>query len=243
MNNIRQFEFSSTYEMADLIDQSVGNEIEMWNYDEDFFINAATSFSKDTILHQYILTTAMNYHHRDFRKNGDEIDLDKWYLLFREYGIRIKKKSRKIDCDLWFENNEEAFLELFSLMAEEVFYLMFGNRNFLCKFNQLISITVQNTKFPATFLTAKGTIKRKHIPEWVRTAVYHRDKGRCVFCHTDLTNLINTITQKNFDHIVPLDLHGTNDPCNIQLLCEKCNKRKSNASGKTSKIYIPWWPE
>ncbi len=41
--------------------------------------------------------------------------------------------------------------------------------------------------------------------------------------------------------MVPLDFYGTNDPCNIQLACEKCNKTKTNKDGITSDKYIPWW--
>ncbi len=90
-------------------------------------------------------------------------------------------------------------------------------------------------------MTSKGTIKRVNIPQWVKDAVFHRDKGRCVFCNTDLTRLVNTLTTNNFDHIVPLDLYGSNDPCNIQLSCEFCNKSKTNKAGATTTKYIPWW--
>src|SRR5690606_11520791 len=98
-----------------------------------------------------------------------------------------------------------------------------------------------SSKYPKEYITRKGTIKRTNIPVWVKNAVFHRDKGRCVFCNTDLTNLVNTFTKNNYDHIVPLDLYGANDPCNIQLTCERCNKSKSHKESTTSDQYYSWW--
>ena len=118
----------------------------------------------------------------------------------------------------------------------------FPNRNFLLRFNQIVAETVQAIEYPKGTLTKKGNIKRQAIPKWAENAVYHRDKGLCVFCNTDLTNLVNTLTQKNFDHIVPLDLYGANDPCNLQLTCERCNKSKSNSEASAGTKYQPWWP-
>ena len=125
---------------------------------------------------------------------------------------------------------------------------------FLIKFNLLVAKTVQqfinktypfehyvdpDAQYPKDKLTNKGRIKRKSIPSWVKNAVFHRDKGRCVYCNTDLTGIVNCLTARNFDHIVPLDLFGTNDPCNIQLTCETCNKSKSNHFASTGFKYQP----
>ena len=246
MDELQEFKFNNIYELADLIDNSVKADVQFWNYDTDFFINAATKFSKDSLLHLYIVTTAFNYYRRDFRKNGDMLDensIEKWYSLFDNYDIEIDEFEFDGDSEIidWFINNEEKFEALFNYMADEVFYILFANRQFLLDFNNLAVETVKEIDFPKNLISSKGTIKRIAIPKWVKTAVYHREKGRCVFCNTDLTGLVNTLTNSNYDHIVPLDLFGTNDPCNIQLTCEKCNKSKTNKSGKTSSKYIPWW--
>ena len=248
MNGLQEFKFNHIYELVDLIDGSVKAGVSFWNYDEDVFIRSATKFSKETLLHLYIVTTAINYHHKDFRKNGNLIDedsIEKWYSLFDSYSIKVRKYnfSGKTEIVKWFELNIGNFEELFIKMSDEVFYILFANRQFLLEFNNLTAETILDTEFPQKHLTPKGTIKRVAIPKWVKDAVFHREKGRCVFCNTDLTGLVNTLTNSNYDHIVPLDLHGTNDPCNIQLTCEKCNKTKTNKDGTTSNKYIPWWPK
>lgn len=246
MDTLQEFRFKNIYELTGVIDNSVNEEIELWNYKEDFFINSATRFSKDTLLHLYIVTTAVNHYRSNFRNNGDledEKTMQKWYSLFDSYQIEIQKFDFNTKYELidWFDKNVNYFANLFDKMAGEVFYILFANRQFLLDFNNLVTKTVRDTVFPKEDLTTKGTIKRMAIPKWVQMAVFHRDKGRCIFCFTDLTSLINTLTSLNYDHIVPLDLFGTNDPCNIQLTCEKCNKTKTNKDGATSNKYIPWW--
>jgi 5-methylcytosine-specific restriction endonuclease McrA len=249
MNDNEIFKFKSIYKLADLVEESVECDMELFNYNPDIFIEISTRFSKFSLLHFYIIVAALNHYRREFRKNGDCIDEDTlegyWYDLFESYEVEIRKYDfdSRTDIFIWFNKNIDQFELLFSKMAEEAFYVLFANREFLLNFNNLITKTITGTVFPPEFITAKGTIKRIAIPKWVKTAVFHRDKGRCVFCNTDLTGLINTLTSSNYDHIVPLDLHGTNDPCNIQLTCERCNKSKTNKIGTTSNKYIPWWPQ
>ena len=62
--------------------------------------------------------------------------------------------------------------------------------------------------------------RRERIPEDVRIFVWKRDEGRCVQCGSQ-ENL-------EFDHIVPVSKGGSNTARNIQLLCETCNRRKSD---------------
>ena len=253
MSVLEEYKFNSVYELADLIDKSVEYEVDFWNFNPDYFISAATNFSKDTLLHLYIAVTAMNHYRREFRKNGDLIDeesINQWYSLFNEHSIKINKFEFDNENEIfdWFEENESKFKDLFDKMADEVFYILFSNRKFLLKLNNLIAETIKGSRLseeflsiPKTLLTNKGTIKRTAIPQWVKKAIFHRDKGRCVFCNTDLTGVVNTLTNVNYDHIVPLDLFGANDPCNIQLTCERCNKTKKNKTGSTGLKYIPWW--
>jgi len=61
---------------------------------------------------------------------------------------------------------------------------------------------------------------REPIPEDVRFAVWRRDQSKCVKCGSK-ENL-------EFDHIIPVSKGGSNTERNIQILCEKCNREKSD---------------
>ncbi|GEM_PF-1038902 len=65
--------------------------------------------------------------------------------------------------------------------------------------------------------------KREPIPQEIQNIVWNRDGGRCVKCGSR-ENL-------EFDHIIPFSKGGSNTARNLQLLCEKCNREKSNSIG------------
>ena len=69
------------------------------------------------------------------------------------------------------------------------------------------------------------TSESKHtrsIPAWVKKYVFERDGGKCVAC--------STVNDLHFDHIIPYAKGGaSNNPQNIQLLCEGCNLRKQQS--------------
>lgn len=244
MNELKEYKFDSIYDLVSLVDGHVKGGSGFWNFDEDLFVQCASKFSKFTLLHLYTITTAYNYYRRDFRKNGDCVDEDSiqyWYDLFKTYDVKIEIFNFENEEDIfyWYERNKNNFMTLFKKMADEVFHILFSNRNFLFQFNKILQDT--DMLFPEEMLTKKGTIKRVNIPTWVKKAIFHRDKGRCVYCNIDLTNIYNTLTNLNYDHMIPLDSMGVNDPCNIQLTCEKCNKKKGNSEESTSNKYIPWW--
>jgi len=64
---------------------------------------------------------------------------------------------------------------------------------------------------------------REPIPEDVQVAVWNRDGGKCVKCGSQ--------EKLEYDHIIPVSKGGSNTTRNIQLLCEKCNRTKSNKIG------------
>jgi hypothetical protein len=64
------------------------------------------------------------------------------------------------------------------------------------------------------------TYERSRIPEKVRIEVWRRDGGKCARC--------GSREKLEYDHIVPISKGGSNTARNIELLCEKCNRSKSN---------------
>jgi 5-methylcytosine-specific restriction endonuclease McrA len=61
----------------------------------------------------------------------------------------------------------------------------------------------------------------RHVSETTKKIVYTRDGGVCKCCGSSL-NL-------EYDHITPFSCGGRSDVSNIQLLCQKCNRSKSNS--------------
>jgi hypothetical protein len=62
---------------------------------------------------------------------------------------------------------------------------------------------------------------RQGIPTTVRRAVWVRDNGRCVQC--------GSRERLEYDHIIPISKGGSNTERNIELLCEACNRAKSDS--------------
>jgi 5-methylcytosine-specific restriction endonuclease McrA len=61
---------------------------------------------------------------------------------------------------------------------------------------------------------------RQPIPGTVKQNVWRRDQGKCVSCGSQRA--------LEYDHIIPVSKGGSNTERNIQLLCENCNRKKSN---------------
>ena len=151
-----------------------------------------------------------------------------------EYFDEWKEFAEKVN-DFYCDNINEHW-------AEHVFYVLFTNKDFLFRFNTEVAKVVKELKktdYP-DMLKSDGVIKRRSFPVWLQKAVKMRDRNRCQLCGKDLSGTLN-LSDENFDHMVPLEDGGTNDPCNIQLTCEHCNKSKGARSRDYKNIIIPFW--
>lgn len=63
-------------------------------------------------------------------------------------------------------------------------------------------------------------IRRDAISDEVKIFVWRRDEGACVKCGSN--------RKLEYDHIIPIARGGANSARNIQLLCEGCNRSKSD---------------
>lgn len=144
--------------------------------------------------------------------------------------------------------DDGAVDELLERMVSEVFFVLFQNRGLLLLFNEMIASQVEDAdpdeiddEYRPLF-SRKGVLRRVRPPKWVRRAVFYRDRGCCVLCHSDLSGLVSVWPTENFDHIVPLESGGLNDVSNIQLLCRRCNERKAAGEAATTDVYEAWYP-
>ena len=67
---------------------------------------------------------------------------------------------------------------------------------------------------------SSNAARSRSIPQNVKRAVWKRDEGKCVECGSK--------EKLEYDHIIPFSKGGSNTERNIQLLCEPCNRKKSD---------------
>lgn len=138
---------------------------------------------------------------------------------------------------------EDLIAELCETVSKQVFHVLFANRGTMSAFGHMVSGYVLHTSpsfIPEAFNNT-GHLTRASIPAWAKSAVFHRDKGRCVLCQTDLTKLFSQQSQIHYDHIMPLALGGMNCVTNLQLTCSNCNLDKGARSAATSREYEAWY--
>ena len=61
----------------------------------------------------------------------------------------------------------------------------------------------------------------RYVSQTTKKIVYTRDGGICQCCGSSYS--------LEYDHIIPFSCGGSSNPSNIQLLCRKCNRSKSNS--------------
>lgn len=61
----------------------------------------------------------------------------------------------------------------------------------------------------------------KWIRREKRLSIYARDRFQCVYCEADLIDVVKTL-----DHVVPVELGGSNEATNLVTACKQCNSAK-----------------
>ena len=167
-------------------------------------------------------------HGKDFQEARDD-DVSDYYI------------------DLRLEGELDSLLEK---AVQEVFFVIFQNRQLLLLFNEMMASQVAEVQLSDVsdidkeyqeYFASPGILKRVNIPKWVKRAVYYRDRGLCTICHCDLSGELNISNREHYDHIVPLAKGGLNDVSNIQLLCQDCNLKKRGVEITTSDFYENWY--
>ena len=257
---MKDFILNQVYKVSSIIEDAVDFGAPIHNLNaktKKILKQKAITFQKETLLHYFIKQEFINYYEHLFTRMAENIPDEVMEMLllenqFSEYNIQINFLEIKYDVNnntlttsrqinKWYNKNKSKFVTLSEKICDDVFFILFSNRRLLHKFNETLSRDFKEFNFSKDQLTSKGRLKRKPFPQWLKKAIYHRDKGRCSFCTTDLTQVINLETQDNYDHIIPLDLFGVNDPTNIQLVCKKCNLSKRNKNSEVGTKYQQWF--
>ncbi|HDC0618635.1 TPA: HNH endonuclease [Salmonella enterica] len=223
-----------------------------WSHFHDFVEFIVLNIYSEDLKHDHlsnVLNNMKNYSSRAV--SDDNISVNSFEYIHEKYLAHLNENELEISYTtvsdleefLYEFHSSEEFLKHIENTVREVFYILFGNRKVMQDFNEMIAraredeIDIIDTKYHKD----NGVLKRKNIPEWVKNAVYHRDKGRCVVCKKDITRIVNIYNIVNFDHIVPLAMFGLNDISNIQLLCAECNGEKKANNTLTSHDYYEWY--
>lgn len=213
------------------------NENEPYNffygYDQtyiDEFLAELVKPQKKTMLHHYIEDIHIEGFQYYLRKGFLNDMLPQIYEVLENIGIQFTEYDESDDYEEEYEDYiEKLFYSVTDEIVDATFSILFLDKRFLEKFNrQIAEIIVQLKKSDYPDLMKKdGVVKRcTYIPTWLKKGVFYRDRGRCQICGKDLTMLLGTSEKVHYDHIIPLDASGNNDPTNFQLTCETCNTSK-----------------
>lgn len=235
-------------------------EIHDWSILKPFQKFSAFHYFIKFIVHEFFLHEMYNHDLKEFetylsnsplRKMHAEWPLENYNLKFSfESFIGNKTPITIQDIEAY---HEELILngyinELSEKLTHEVFYVLFNNRNLLLRFNYIMidflneyPLDYSNEKEFCNLFSKEFVLKRINIPQWVKNAIFFRDRGVCCKCQTDLSGLLKLNFERHFDHIVPLAQGGINDVSNIQLLCSSCNLSKGSSRIYTSNLYEKWY--
>ena len=104
----------------------------------------------------------------------------------------------------------------FQLNNKPIWSLRLNEENswFILMFRKAVALANQ------TAIRSGDGTRSRHIPRDVRQRVWQRYGGQCADC--------GARDYLEFDHIIPVAKGGSNSDANLQLLCRKCNLKKSD---------------
>lgn len=252
--NLQSVSTTDLYYICQVVDNVTRKPGEYLRNLEDIFgdmrsMSLARNFPKWTVLHEFIEEIVCSIAFEDAVSTVKK-PKDYWIthliadnspsggtVYAREFGVG--EGHEYFD----YLNQTDIFSSVVERIAGQVFHVLFSNRRTLQAFGLMCSSYLTDTSpaFAPNSFTNSDYLKRANIPSWAKSAVYHRDKGHCVLCRTNLTNLVTQEGTLHFDHILPLKLGGMNCVTNLQLLCKKCNEKKGARNWETSDKYEVWY--
>jgi hypothetical protein len=131
--------------------------------------------------------------------------------IYSDNQIDTEEALLKVGLQELFDLSYDQFLDLIN---EEVKAALYRGGN----------LSDLDTVFKLPELTkVTADIAGRIISQQVKDLVWNRDGGKCAQCSSN--------ARLEFDHIIPFSKGGSNTYRNIQLLCENCNRKKTNSIG------------
>ena len=240
------------------------NNLDVFNwldYDDIDWVKKCSNPCRRTLLHEYISYIVCFQYQYSLDKHFPMSVINPLSELMKRYGIDyshlgnadfIGLEDDELDPDEFDSYEVEKYgykiyelfdTELEATFVDDIFTVLFANKEFLFEFNSQIQSLVDDLSIQdyPELLKKDGVFKRVYIPTWLKKGVFMRDKGRCQICGTDLTKILTVEDSDNLDHIIPLENGGTNDPVNFQLACETCNKSKGARNSTYNSLGSRYW--
>jgi hypothetical protein len=203
-----------------------------------------------TLLH-YFIDGFYRKEHQEFEHDRNDmlnLIVREYEAILKGYEIAYKDFELPSEMDAKYDNKMQKRISYlrsllpYKRIANDTFQLLFGDREFLLRFSQVVAEVVLKLKFAdhPNILQRDGVINRAQLPIWAKRGVFYRDRGRCINCGKDLTGSFVTGEEVHYDHILPLINGGTNDPTNFQILCRKCNLKKARNTHTSDKYPVYW---
>lgn len=198
---------------------------------------------KKTVLHIFI-EGIVEFHLDYSTRKAPEFSVSYYRDLLAEAEMPIPKWLTPKSVASHVYDLDPMLLKASDVLIPSIFYLLFSDRTFLGLFQTRVAAwlnTFKAAEHPALFIR-DGVLRRpRHLPQWLKAAIYHRDRGRCQHCYKDMTGRLRPISDLHLDHIVPLAASGSNDPTNFQLSCARCNTSKGSRVVRAPHYFEPYW--
>lgn len=146
----------------------------------------------------------------------------------------ILKKHRK---EQYLTSVDDAHAYIFRLVRKQTRYKQRNYVRHSYKVNQITkeysysyAYLVERTQalakidYECTLKTYHSQNQRKLLTKELRSQIKFRDNYTCQLCGKYMPDEVGL----HIDHIVPISKGGKSIPSNLQVLCSKCNGRKSN---------------
>ena len=262
MEQIRNAEISEAISTAAQIIGAIEEEftVEMWLDYYDIFDLAVDKWSKPhkrTLLHDYIEAVYLEGQNYILDKHFPGPVIKELKNILNAYNVDYSSVVEDEHIEIYEDGcgNDEAqeyagalqtfFIDnVLNRFIDDIFTVLYSDKNFFFYFNKQcadIIATLKKDDYPE-LLKKDGVFKRiSNKPVWLQNGVRLRDKERCSVCGDNLGRILTNSTKVNYDHIIPLQKNGNNDPTNWQLTCETCNKSKGDRSAEFKNVFSTFW--